>query len=90
MEKASIKLKTFRKLTDLSVGAGVGSDRGWKRLRFQLKTFRKLTDLSVGAGQERPGMEKALILIEILWKTNGFNVGGGGESDQGCKKLRFD
>ena len=34
-------------------------------------------DLSVGAGQERPGMEKASILIEILRKLTDLSVGAG-------------
>ena len=33
-------------------------------------------DLSVGAGRERPGMEKASILIKILQQTNGFERRG--------------
>ena len=31
---------------------------------------------SVGAGRERPGMEKASILIKILQKTGGFKLRG--------------
>ena len=34
---------------------------------------------SAGAGRERPGIGKASMLIEILWKTNGFERRGGQE-----------
>ena len=68
----------------------VGSDRRLKKLRFELKALRKLTDLSVGAGQQRPGMEKASILIEILWKTNGFERRGGSGATRDGKSFNFN
>ena len=46
--------------------------------------------MSVGAGQERPGMEKPLILIKILWKTNGFERRGGSGAAGDGKSFDFD
>ena len=78
MEKASISIIILSKTNGFNVRGGIGSGWGWKKLRFQLKSFRKLTAPSSGAARERPGMEKASILIKSLEKTNGFERQGGG------------